>query len=158
MVPVMRASVGDSDGLFSALDQACNLFHAGEPTLPRRHVVALLVLAKLVKEQKWGGKNKNYMWASDLAKGRGVDEIYDGDAQDVAAELERFGLLQKKRSQGRQKFAGNPRSLKAIASALEELAFEGDLQAIFDRDDRLVSARELDGLKDVAERWLTDRE
>ncbi len=105
---VMTEFVGDAADLLSAVLEARRRFDTGEPFLPRKFVVAVLIVRKLRKGNYWGGKEKGYLWYDDLAKGRGVDERYADIVHEVANDLCLHGILIFKKSQGKKKYALNP--------------------------------------------------
>jgi hypothetical protein len=82
---------------------------AGDPRVPRRLVVTLRVLRKLVRGGYWGGesKNKAYIWPDEIAKGRGVDEKYRADAKEVANTLINLGWMRRVKKQGSWKWCLN---------------------------------------------------
>ena len=143
---VLIGDANDSTDVFASLSEARKLHLVGEPMLPRKHVVALLLIAKLEKHQMWGGNNKGYMWTPDLAKGRGVDERFADQIPEVVNDLLSYNLLAFKTSKGRRKYALEPAQRTEIHRLLRELTFQNKLQAILDRDSRVESARELDTL------------
>ena len=120
--------------------------HIVGPMLPRKLVVALLLVAKLERHNMWGGRNKGYMWASDLGKGRGVSEELTDQLPSVVNDLYSDGLLIQKRSAGKKKFALNPDRRVDVHDVIRTRRFSGRMHRIFTRDPRLASARLLDTL------------
>ena len=141
----------DSTDLFAEATAARQLHLAGEPVLPRKFAVAILLLRKLRRGKYWGGNhNKNYLWVDDLAKGRGVDEQFSDVVAEVANLMYLHGFLIAKyggaggHSKG-QKYALNPDLRADIESACHEGNFaEIPLRRILLKDAAVVSARILD--------------
>ena len=146
---VLSGSVSDSTDILVLMERARELHDAGEPMLPRKLVIALLLLAKLEKHQMWGGRNKGYMWTSDLAKGRGLPECYSDQLPAVINDLGLRELLIKKQSRGRGKYALNPDRRREIYDALRDKRFRDELHERLSFDPRIESARELDLVYEV---------
>jgi hypothetical protein len=106
--PVLIERVGNADELWHHFNQARERYLAFCPVLPRRFVAAVLIVRKLIRGHYWGGKEKGYLYADDLAKGRGVDEGFADIAADVANDLLIKNILIRKPSKGRAKYALNP--------------------------------------------------
>ena len=134
--------------MLSLLEDGRDKHLSGEPMLPQKLVVALLLIAKLEKHQMWGGGNKGYMWASDLAKGRGLDERFAGRVSDVILDLGLQDFLIRKISQRRPKYGLNPEKRPEILDALRSRVFPTDIQKRFIADELLESARALDLLNE----------
>lgn len=145
---VLVGNPSDSTDILGLLDEARVLHQGGEPMLPRKLVIALLLIAKLERHQMWGGKNKGYMWASDLPKGRGLDEQFADQVPAAIHDLFTHGLLMQKPSNGKSKYALNPDHRTAVHTALRTWRFPGGLHQILARDERLASARHLDPIYD----------
>lgn len=137
-----------SDDLWLNLVDAREKFLSGDPYLPQKMVVALLLLAKLERHQMWGGNAKGYMWLDVLCKGRGLDEQFSGALPAVLNELISAEYVIHKTSQGNKKYALNPGKRPEIAGFIETREFNGDLERILFRDRTLVSARDLDVIDD----------
>lgn len=137
-------SFQDATDILSILQAARDQHLRGEPRLPRKLVVALLLVAKLERHNMWGGRNKGYMWASDLPKGRGLSEKFADQLPEVIGDLYSESLLIQKPSGGRRKYALNPDRRREIHSILQARKFSGRLHRIFSRSPRLTSARHLD--------------
>ena len=120
--------------------------HVVGPMCPRKLVVALLLVAKLERHNMWGGRNKGYMWASDIAKGRGVAEEFADQLPAVVGDMYSDGLLIQKRSAGKKKYALNPDRRMEIHRVIRTREFPGRLHGVLSRDPRLASARLLDTL------------
>jgi hypothetical protein len=105
---VILREVGNSTDLWKSVEEARRLHEAGEPLLPRKFVVAVLIVRKLRKQNKWGGKDKGYLWHYDLARGRGVDDRFADIVHEVANDLCLQEILINKTSQGERKYALNP--------------------------------------------------
>ena len=109
--------------MWSDLLELRNLFASGEPFLPRRLVVAMLIVRKLHRHTYWGGSHeKNFIWVDEIAKGRGVDSAFKDVAQDVANFLQLKGLLVPKYGRGKrkkgQKYALNSDRMNDIQDSL----------------------------------------
>ncbi len=143
---VLVGDVNDPADLIAILDNARDLHLNGDPMLPRKVVVALLLVAKLEKHQMWGGRNKGYMWVSDIPKGRGIDEKYSDQVPAVINDLLTAEMLIFKVSQNKRKYALNPELRTVIHDVLRNREFPPELQEILDRDLQLESARQLDDL------------
>ena len=148
---VVISSPADSTSLWADVAEARRLFETGEPHLPRRLVVAVLIVRKLYRGNYWGGAHeKNFLWSDDLANGRGVDDVFKDVAQEVANTLMLKGILVpkygagKKRKRG-QKYALNSDRRPDVIRFANDLASSESLREIFARDRALVSARHLDG-------------
>lgn len=136
-----------SADVLNQLQHARSQHLAGEPMLPRKLVIALLLIAKLERHQMWGGKNKGYMWFSDLAKGRGVAEEFADQLPAVINDLFSRGLLIQKPSGGKKKHALCPQMRREIHEILRTRKFSDDVHRILSRDTRLASARHLDSVR-----------
>jgi hypothetical protein len=147
-VSVLFGTAYTTDEVFNFLAEAKRLHETGEPHIPRALVVALLLLRKLEREHMWGGKNKGYMWAGDIPKGRGLDEQFADEVPRSLGLLFQEGLLIQKPSQTSNKYALNPDRREEIYAILRERRFGERLARILGRDTALVSARELDLLDD----------
>ena len=141
-VPV--ESFQDVTDILSILQAARDQHLRGEPRLPRKLVVALLLVAKLQRHNMWGGRNKGYMWASDLPKGRGLSEEFADQLPEVIGDLYSDSLLIQKPSGGRRKYALNPNRRREIHGILRTRKFSERLHRILSRSPRLTSARHLD--------------
>lgn len=145
-VVVVSQSIDPTD-IWQDLELAKQRFDTGEPFLPRKFVVAILILRKLIKGDYWGGgaKNKAYAYADELAKGRGVDDQYADVASEVANVLRLNDLLKSKPGNNRTKYALNSDRRAEILAAAEHCDFQDErLRNVLMRDTREVSARELD--------------
>ena len=94
--------------ILNILQEARDQHLRGDPMLPRKLVIALLLVAKLERHNMWGGRNKGYMWASDLPKGRGLSEEFADQLPEVIGDLYSDSLLIQKPSGGKKKYALNP--------------------------------------------------
>jgi len=148
---VVVTSGSESTALWQDIETAKQYFLAGEPLLPRKLVLAVLLVRKLIAGNYWGGSHeKKFIWVDELAKGRGVDESFKDIAKEVANILTLKGVLipkyggnRPKRS--RQKYAVNPeRRHDVLALANECECSDSELMRLLRRDPRLISARELD--------------
>lgn len=146
---VLSDDVSDSTDILALIERARELHNAGEPMLPRKLVIALLLLAKLVKHQMWGGNNKGYMYTDDLPKGRGLPEQYSDQLPAVINDLGLRDLLINKPSRRRRKYAINPDRRREVFDALRDKRFQDDLHVRLSNDQRIVSARELDTIYEL---------
>ena len=142
---VVVTPCADSTDLYEAVQTARVRFESGEPFLPRKLVVAILLLQKLERGHYWGGNAKRYMYQADLAKARGVDEKFANITPQVANDLLLKDVLIKKPSGGKVKYALNPDRKAEIYAIIERREFlNGDLERVLLKDKEEVSARELD--------------
>lgn len=145
LVVVQVVDAYDQPTLVDALCRTKGMHESGEPQLPRKLVAAILLVHKLAKEKKWGGtRQKNFMWASDLPKGRGFDESFADLLPSLISDLLAEGLLQSKTSQRKKKYALNPQQMDRVIRALNQHSFGGRLQRILEKDTDTVSCRYLD--------------
>lgn len=139
--------VGSSESItdiLNILQEARDQHLGGEPMLPRKLVVALLLVAKLERHNMWGGRNKGYMWASDLPKGRGLSEEFADQLPEVINDLHSNSLLIQKPSRSRRKYALNPDKRHEIHDIVRTRQFSEKLHRVLSRNARLTSARHLD--------------
>ncbi|MEQ8482976.1 MAG: hypothetical protein RIB46_01300 [Pseudomonadales bacterium] len=145
LVVLQVADAYDQPSLIDALCQTKSMHDSGEPQLPRKLVGAILLVYKLAKERMWGGtRQKNFMWADRLPKGRGFDERYADLLPALINDLMSEKILQSKVSNGKKKYALTPDHMDRIIRALTEHDFGGRLQEILGKDTNTVSCRELD--------------
>ncbi|HEY7310007.1 MAG TPA: hypothetical protein VH643_11665 [Gemmataceae bacterium] len=139
-VVILRAVTNSTD-LWDVVEEARRRHEEGEPLLPRKLVVAVLIVRKLRKLNHWGGNAKGYLWHYDLAKGRGVDDRFADVVHEVANDLLTHGILIDKTSQGLKKYALNP-NRKAEVHAIADTGtfFNKHLERILMRDLREESA------------------
>lgn len=138
---ILVQSVSDSGELWAVLDEARRRFESGEPFLPRKFVVAVMIVRKLRKGNYWAGKEKGYLWQDDLAKGRGVDERYADIAHVVANDLLQHEILIFKTSQGKKKYALNPvKKPEVHAFANDGTCWNQRLEEILMKDTEELSA------------------
>lgn len=136
-VVVVCEAVADSTELWNVVVEARRRHLAGEPFLPRKFVVAVLLVRKLRHNNRWSGNSKGFMWVYDLAKGRGVDEKYKDIVEEVAEDLVGHGILVSKTSEGLQKYALNPNIRPAIHTIADAATFPpqvAQLEAALMRD------------------------
>ncbi|MBU0717525.1 MAG: hypothetical protein KJ749_04690 [Planctomycetes bacterium] len=142
---VLVASAVDPTDIWESLIQARHRFESGEPHLPRKLVVAILLVRKLEHGHYWAGNAKGYLYLDDLGKGRGVPEEFADITPQVAADLYLHDILIKKPSQGRKKYALNPDRKSEVHMIVEQGAFENErLRVLLEKDRTEVSARVLD--------------
>lgn len=133
----------DSTALWAAMCDLRDKHLDGLPRLPRRLVAAVLIVRKLVKHDYWGGSHeKNFLYADDLAKGRGVDESFSDIAREVANTLAQHSILIGKYGGNgkRQKYALNISQKAAIDRIVATTEFPDALERIFSRDRTVVKA------------------
>ena len=109
----------------------------------------MLIVRKLYRHKYWGGGHeKNFIWGDEIAKGRGVDPVFKDIAQDIANFLRVKEILVAKYGGGGtkgQKYALNPARIEDIRMlANEGLISDPSVEEWFYKDNRLVSARDLD--------------
>lgn len=139
-VVIVRA-IADSTELWDVLVEARRRHEAGEPLLSRKLIVAVLLVRKLRKLNRWGGNAKGYLWHYDLAKGRGVDDRFADIVHEVTNDLLLHGILINKTSQGQQKYALNPRRKPEVHAIADSGTFVNkQLERILMRDPRQESA------------------
>jgi hypothetical protein len=138
---ILVPMVTEAEGLWEVLAEARTRFESGEPFLPRKFIIAVLIVRKLRKGNYWAGKEKGYLWYDDLAKGRGVDERYADIAQVVANDLLQQDILIFKTSQGAKKYALNPKRKPEIHAIANDGTFWNQrLEAILMKDKVEISA------------------
>ena len=141
---VYQRQIGGPEDLLAIFEEAKRDYNAGEPRLPRKLVVAVLIVRKLEKLQMWGGKDKGFLRGDDLPKGRGIPDQLADAVHEVANHLKNADVLQTKKSQRHTKYALNDQNRPAIYRILERRSFEDDLMQILERDPTTVPARLLD--------------
>jgi hypothetical protein len=139
--------INNATDIYAAVVETLTLHESGEPFIPLNLAVALLMLRKLIDNDRWGGdaSYKAYMWADDLGRGRGIPEDFRGNVPGIANTLALKGLLKTKRSQGKTKYALNPDARKQIYDLLndQKIHDEGLERFLLDAR-RTVSTRLLD--------------
>ncbi len=130
--------------ILDACEEARRGYEDGEPRISLRELIAYLILAKLARQDKWGGtsRNKNFLWGSDLPKGGFPKNVVDDrDVLQVADALCNAGVLTRKRSQGKMKYALGDKSIVQPILDRKHFANVATLRNYFDRSPRNVSAR-----------------
>ncbi len=140
IVLVERAD--NSIDLLQVLENVRMRHESGEPLIPRRFALAILLLRKLEKRKYWGGRDKGYMYYDDLVKGRGVDVSFKDELPAVVGILVARNILEKKPSRHRQKFALKQTSKKEVYDIIERRDLT--LLAPLRRDKNRISCRCLD--------------
>ena len=108
-IVVQLPDISDSTEIYDALVTTLSRHRDGEPHVPERLAVALMLVRKLKRGNYWGGeaKAKDYLDVHELAKGRGVDEKYRSVAVEVANQMHLKFLFKKKTGDGNAKYALN---------------------------------------------------
>ncbi len=141
---ILIDAVSDAGGVCDKIVEARQRFERREPFLPRKFVVAILIVRKLRKGNYWAGKEKGYLWHDELAKGRGVDERYVEIVHTVANDLLQNDILIFKTSQGSKKYALNPARKPEVHAIADNRDFWNErLESILLKDREEVSAHEL---------------
>lgn len=141
---VLLKSPTDPTELWDGVAEARRRHEAGEPLLPRKLVVAILIVRKLRNRNYWGGNAKGYLWHFDLANGRGVDDRFKDVAEEVANTLFLHDVLIKKTSQGQLKYALNPKRKPEVYAIAGSGVFENKhLERLLSADHRQESAEYL---------------
>jgi hypothetical protein len=150
-IAIVREAVdGDAD-ILGLLEKAKTHHESGDPPVPRRFAVALLLLRKLDQEHMWCGNAKGYMYAEDIPKGRGLDEQFSDAVPSVLSLLYQAGLLLQKTKRYGSKYGLNPDRREQIYQILRERRFtDAHLAQVLARDGHIESARVLDLLDSYA--------
>jgi len=149
VVVTHEPTIGDSTDVYSAVQRALEQHLRGDPQVPRRLAVALMLVRKLLKGDYWGGgaKAKAFLSVEELAKGRGLDEQFADAAPEVANMLEMKGLLVKKTGDGHVKYGLNPKQRDDIYAFLTTWRVSNErLHKYLYGDVQCVSTRILDRL------------
>jgi len=143
-ISVYAISPTCDEDILGACEEARRGYEDGEPRIPSRELVAYLILAKLARQDKWGGMslNKNFLWEYNLPKGGfPKDVVDDRDVHQVANALYRAGILTRKTSEGQTKYAlGEKATIQTILDN-KHFANVPKLQKFFERSPKQVSAR-----------------
>jgi hypothetical protein len=152
---VLVKSPADSLELWEAIEEARSRHENGEPLLPRKMVVAILIVRKLRNRHYWGGNAKGYLWHFELARGRGVDERFQDVVED-ANTLLLNEILIKKTSKGQIKYALNQRRDAEVHAIADSGTFQNKhLEKVLLRDTRQESAEYLQQPSDVRSFTIT---
>lgn len=127
-VPVLVEAISDLAQLTDAIRNATDAYLAGEPMVPRDLAVALMLMHKLNSSHMWAGNAKSYMWADDLPNGRGFDEHHACRLGLVISILLRGGILTRKTSQGKSKYALDPQKRSDIYETMRTRRFAAPIQ------------------------------
>jgi hypothetical protein len=144
---VYTLNVVVAEDLWLLCETARLAYEDGEPRIHLRELIGYLIVRKLERQGKWGGTslNKAFLWSENLPKGGFPKDILDKrDIFNVATELERFGVLTSKTSNGQKKYALGSKQI--VQPILDTKSFVScpQLYPFFRRDARLVTARQLD--------------
>lgn len=145
---VVVSEVYDVATLDEAVRELKTQFDAGEPLIPLRRAVALMLLRKLDRERMWGGNAKGYMWYDWIRKGRGIDEIYHEHVGDLVFLLHQHDYLISKPSSSKKKYALNPAKRVDIGDILRNRKFPDIIERVFARHGQTTSSRVLAILDD----------
>ena len=119
-------------------------YEDGEPRIPLREVLAILIIKKLVANDCWGGiaKNKCFMWAHLLPKGGFPKDLADNrEILNVAHMLVTYDILSMKKSQGKTKYALGDKAI--VESILHSQSFDDfpKLRKFFEKSVHRISGR-----------------
>ena len=145
---VVPADAYDLASLVEAARALKAQFDRGEPLIPLRRAVALMLVRKLHRSHMWGGNAKGYMWAESIPKGRGLDEAYHSHVADLVYLLSQHEILISKISNSKRKYALNPERRSEIGDFLRNRKFSEPLERVFARQGEMLTARVLDILDD----------
>ncbi len=140
-----------ADELWAVCETARQAYDDGEPRIPQRELIAYLIVRKLERQDKWGGTslNKAFLWSENLPKGGFPKDIGNREIFDVAAELDRYGIVTSKVSNGHKKFALGPKRVVQPILDTKSFASVPAIHPFFQRGACLVTARLLDYNDDV---------
>lgn len=141
----------NSGDLRRACETARVAFENGEPHLSTRELIAYLTIRKLERLGKWGGTalNKNFLWAEDIPNGGFPKVLCDTrKILEVADALFNAGLLTRKKSEGKWKYALGPKA--TVQPILESRGFAicPLMEKFFSKDNAFESAMLLDYKED----------
>lgn len=147
-----RCEATDSTAIYQAMLDLISRHVRGEPEIPRRLAVALMLIAKLERMHYWGGNAKNFMSVHNLAKGNGLDKKYADTAHNVAeylsSEKHAVRLMADKLGDGAPKYACNNAERVRVYDFLRNWAVDDPkIMQWFARDSLKVSTRELDSIR-----------
>jgi hypothetical protein len=146
-IVVQLPNPAESTEIYDAICRALSRHRDGDPHVPTRLAVALMLVRKLKRGNYWGGdaKAKAYLSVDELAKGRGVDEHYRSDATEVANVMQQKGLFKRKTGDGHAKYALNSSRSTELHEFLRSWKVEDKgLQKYLYGGEPSVSARELE--------------
>lgn len=129
-----------ADHISDALWEAFRAADRGEPLMSQREAIAFLIIAKLRRQNKWGGsaKFKDFLWIDLLPKGGFPKELSKRDIRQVADKLCSVGVLKHKESEGQLKIAlGDKATIEHIIEQRQLIHLE-PLEKFFRRDKKLV--------------------
>ena len=144
-VSVYSINPASSEEIYAACEQARLAFEDGEPRISLRELISYLIIAKLARQDKWGGTalNKNFLWKSDLPKGGFPKDLCsDREILEAVNVLWNEGLLTAKKSEGERKYALGAKNI--IQPILDSKSFPGEMRSLrnyFDRSSRQAPAR-----------------
>lgn len=145
-VPVVVCDAYEIGALRASIADICQRHRGGEPHEALDVVVAFLLMRKLDLEHMWTGNAKGYMWASDIPKGRGVDDKYSGRVPHVLNTLLQEDIVVYKISNSKRKYALNPEKRELIYGYLRERRLPDGLHRKLSRTNDVESVRVLDCL------------
>ncbi len=137
---ILEVPASCSEDVWAALEKSVQLVRDGFPQIAFKMAAAVLVVRKLIAQEKWGGK-KGYLWGSDLPRG-GIPASLVDSVMTVADELKNGGVLITKISNGSLKYALNSARTDWVhQSANGDFSFDPRLRKILDKDtSRMVSS------------------
>ncbi|MDK1046206.1 MAG: hypothetical protein QGM45_11055 [Anaerolineales bacterium] len=143
---IITANAYDAATILKAVADARGRFETREQSSPARYVLAILIVRKLAADNFWGGSNKGYMWAANIPKGRGIPDNMDHQLIfDVVKILHSDGLLIRKTSQGKHKYALNPSHRVRILQIVKSGQMENEnLKRILNKGNTQLPTKLLD--------------
>lgn len=135
-----------TEDIWQACETARQAYEDGEPRIPLHEAIAFLILKKLERMDKWGGKsaNKAFLWSDNLPKGGFPKDLVEArDVLNVADVLHTRGILDKKMSQGQIKYALARKEVVQPILDSKSFASRPDMREYFERDLRRVPVRVL---------------
>jgi hypothetical protein len=128
-----------TEDVWAVITEARRLADEGFPMSPRRLVVAVLIIRKLMRQKQWGGK-KGYLKRTDLPEG-GIPPRLKGLVLPLANDLRLHGVLVHKVGDGRAKYGLNNVNIEAIHTAANgDFSHYPVLKTMLEHDDQLVTA------------------
>jgi hypothetical protein len=147
-----RSDATESSEVYEAILDLIARHHTGEPEVPRRLAVAVMLIAKLERMHYWGGNAKGFMSVSKLAKSNGLDEQYADTAHNVAEYLSsskrQLRLMSTKLGDGSPKYACNNDERSRVYDFLRKWSIDDkETMQWLTRDSQKVPVRVLDAIR-----------